>query len=129
SRIDRAFVTDTTGLLWSDYPKAPESLKKRFDDRDWFKGVSNGWQTYVSAVYRRHAEPRRLLVAVATPVMEPKSGEVLGVLVYQVTLDKVVAALNSIEVGEQGHAFLLDHTGTVAAHPRLDLQARIYTEY
>src|SRR5690606_30748427 len=83
----------------------------------------------VSAVYRRHAEPRRLLVAVATPVMEPKSGEVLGVLVYQVTLDKVVAALNSIEVGEQGHAFLLDHTGTVAAHPRLDLQARIYTEY
>jgi len=37
-RIDRAFVTDPTGLLWSDYPRAPESLGQNFSHRDWYRG-------------------------------------------------------------------------------------------
>src|SRR5690606_15066516 len=32
--VVRAFVTDPAGLLWADFPRAPESLGKRFAHRD-----------------------------------------------------------------------------------------------
>jgi C4-dicarboxylate-specific signal transduction histidine kinase len=67
-RVDRAFVTDPQGLLWSDYPRATESLGENFAYRDWYQGVSQDWTPYVSEVYQRRAEPRPLVVAVAAPV-------------------------------------------------------------
>ncbi len=128
-RVDRAFVTDEAGLLWSDFPKAPESIGRRFNERDWYKGVSANWQPYVSEVYRRNAAPRLLLVAVAVPIRDPANGKVLGAVVYQVQLNKVVEALKTIDTEDEGYTFLLDHTGAVAAHPRLNLQERLFTEY
>jgi hypothetical protein len=128
-RIGRAFLTDNAGNLWSDFPAAPESLKKNFSDRDWYKGVSASWQPYVSRVYRRNAAPRQLVVAVAMPVIKTGSDEVGGILVCQVVLEEITNLLRRIEVGEDGYVYLLDHTGNVAAHPGLDLQAREYPEY
>ena len=128
-RMGRAFVTDETALLWSDYPKAPESLGKRFDDRDWYRGVKQAWKPYVSEVYRRNAEPKLLVVAVAAPIHDPESGALLAIAVAQVELDSLAAVLNQVKVGEGGHVVLLDHKGIVAAHPSLDLQARTYPEY
>jgi signal transduction histidine kinase/CheY-like chemotaxis protein len=127
--VDRAFLTDITGLLWSDWPIAPESLGKRFDDRDWFQGLARDWQPYVSGVYQRHAEPRLNLVAIAMPYTRPETGEVIGALVCQIRLESVTRVLQNVEVGQDGYLFLMDHNGVVAAHPRLDLQQRLYNEY
>ncbi len=125
--IDRAFVTDPTGQLWSDFPRAPESLGRSFAHRDWYAGLSRQWEPYVSEVYQRHAEPRPLVVAVA---VEVRAGEQrLGALVYQHRLDRIAAWLREINVGEGGHVFVLDHTGTVSAHPSLDLRAQLHRQY
>lgn len=128
-RVVRAFITDREGLLWSDFPKAPESLGRNFAYRDWYKGLASQWQPYVSRVYRRHAEPKPLLVAIAAPVRDIKGGPVIGALVYQVRLEGLTSLLKQVEVGQNGFVFLVDHAGTVAAHPRLDLQEREYREY
>jgi signal transduction histidine kinase/CheY-like chemotaxis protein len=128
-RLDRAFVSDTTGLLWVDFPEAPESLGRRFDDREWFRGVSETRRPYVSGVYRRHAHPRIQVVAVAVPVRHPDSGELVGYLVGQVRLDGLSDLLDQVEVGEGGFALLRDHEGVLAAHPTLDLPAAIHREY
>jgi len=69
------------GVLWSDYPQAPESLGKNFSDRDWYRGLSRAWTPYVSEVYQRHAEPKPLVVAIATPIR--KEQQVIGVLLCQ----------------------------------------------
>jgi signal transduction histidine kinase/CheY-like chemotaxis protein len=127
--LDRAFVADKDATLWSDYPRAPESLGKSFADREWYKGVSAKWEPYVSGVYRRNAEPRVLLVAVAVPIRHPQSGEVLAILVGQVRLEALSALLKRVEVGEEGYVIVLDHNGAVAGHPRLNLQERVYMEY
>ncbi len=126
-RVDRAFVADPDGLLWSDFPKADESLGKTFSQRDWYQGVSRNWQPYVSEVYQRNAEPRPLVVAIAAPIR--RGEEVLGILVYQHRLDDITAWLKGVELGESGYVFVVDHTGTVAAHPKLDLRHHTYDDY
>lgn len=131
-RLDRAFVTDTTGLLWVDYPVAPESLNRRFDQRDWFRGVretapSGG--AYVSEVYRRNAEPRILVVAVAAPIKEPATGELVGFLVAQVRLEDLAELLGRVEVGDHGIVLLVDHLGALAAHPTADSASSLNREY
>jgi len=126
--VDRLFVTDLSGVLWSDYPPARESLGRSFADRDWYRGVTNGWAPYVSEVYQRFAEPRFLVVAIAVPLRNP-AGALYGILVLQHRLDRLAEWLKRIPMGEGGYVFLVDHTGTVAAHPRLNLKARFYEEY
>jgi signal transduction histidine kinase/CheY-like chemotaxis protein len=128
-RLDRAFVTDLSGRLWVDYPEAPESLGRRFDDRDWYRGVMAGEGVYISAVYRRNAEPQRLVVGVATRVFDPATGEAAGLMVAQVRLAHLSDLLRRVEVGAEGIVFLLDHTGTVAAHPSLDPESTHRRDY
>jgi signal transduction histidine kinase len=126
-RIDRVFVTDPYGVLWSDYPRAPESLGQNFSSRDWYRGLSQAWAPYVSEVYQRHAEPTPLVVAIAVPIRNEQ--QVLGALVNQYRLDGITEWLKQIQIGSSGYVFVIDHTGTVAAHPKLNLQDRQYDEY
>ncbi len=90
--------------------------------------MSRSWTPYVSEVFQRKAAPRPLVVGVAAPIRKP-DGPVQAVLVYQYRLEGVTAWLKGIQIGRDGYVFVLDHNGTVAAHPRLDLQARPYPEY
>jgi signal transduction histidine kinase len=126
-RVDRAFVTDLHGVLWSDYPRAPESLGQNFSYREWYRGLSRAWEPYLSEVYQRHAEPKPLVVAIAVPIRHGE--QVLGALVYQYRLDGITEWLKQIQVGSSGSVFVIDHTGTIAAHPKLNLQDRQYDEY
>jgi len=127
-RVDRIFITDLAGTLWSDYPPAPESLGRNFRDRDWYRGVTNGWEPYVSEVYQRNANPKPLVVAIAIPLRN-ENGALLGILVLQHRLDSLTAWFKQIQFGANGYVFLIDHTGTIAAHPQIDLQANLREEY
>jgi signal transduction histidine kinase len=126
-RVDRAFVTDPLGVLWSDYPQAAESLGQNFSHRDWYRGLSQAWTPYISEVYQRHAAPKPLVVAIAVPIR--RAQQLRGALVYQYRLDGITEWLKQIKVGSSGYVFVIDHTGTVAAHPQLNLQDRQYDEY
>jgi signal transduction histidine kinase/CheY-like chemotaxis protein len=127
-RIDRAFVMDTTGVLWSDYPLSQESIGKNFAFREYWMGLSAGWRPYISDVYQRSAPPKPLVVAIATPIHD-SDGAVVGGLMYQYRLEALTEWLRTIDIGEGGHVYILDTAGRVAAHPHLDLQDRIYDEY
>ncbi len=126
-RIDRAFVTDPEGVLWADFPHAPESLGESFAHRDWYRGVSQRWRPYISEVYQRHAPPQPLVVAIAAPLRSQE--QVVGILVYQYKLSTISEWLRQVRVGERGYAFVVDHTGTLAAHPLIDLETRQVKEY
>ena len=126
-RVDRAFVTDPQGVLWSDYPRAEESLGRTFPaHRDWYRGLSQAWTPYVSEVYQRHAVPEPWWWPSPCPFAMQ---QVFGALVHQYRLDGITDWLKQITVGSSGYVFVIDHTGTVAAHPKLPLQDRQYDEY
>jgi signal transduction histidine kinase len=93
----------------------------------WYRGLSRAWEPYLSEVYQRHAEPKPLVVAIAVPIRH--AAQVLGALVYQYRLDGITEWLKQIQVGRSGYVFVIDHTGTIAAHPKLNLRDRQYNEY
>ena len=125
--VDRAVLSDTNAFLWSDYPRAPEVLGQTFTQRDWYRGVTNGWQPYVSEVFLRQAKPSVLVVGLSTPIR--KGDQVIGILLHHYRLDAITGWLKEVRLGETGHVFVLDHTGTIAAHPELDLSAKEHDEY
>jgi signal transduction histidine kinase/CheY-like chemotaxis protein len=127
--IERVFVTDLEGNLWSDFPVAEESLGRNFSDRDWFRGVTANHQPYVSEVYRRYAEPPVNVVAIAVPVRCPDSGELSGLLVAQLRLDFLTSLLTRVNVVDGGQVVLIDHNGLTAAHPQLGLRENPYRGY
>jgi signal transduction histidine kinase/CheY-like chemotaxis protein len=127
--IDRAFVADVSGILWADFPMAPESLNQDFSHRDWFAGVTRDFAPYVSEVYQRHAAPILSLVAVAVPVSDPATGEVAGLLVVQLRLDFLSRLVEQLQISTDGYVLLLDHNGIAVAHPRLVLPEGIFPDY
>lgn len=126
--IDRALVADLSGVVWSDFPRAPESLGRNFSHRDWYRGVTNAWQPHVSEVFQRVAEPRPFVLAVSTPVLDEKTN-VIGILSHQYRLEAVTSWITNIQVGNNGLIFLVDQTGTLVAHPAINLQEQKRTEF
>ncbi|MBI5383643.1 MAG: PAS domain-containing protein [Verrucomicrobia bacterium] len=125
--IDRALVASPEGVVWSDYPRAPESLGRSFVHRDWYRGVTNGWKPHVSEVFQRQAAPQPLVVAISAPIR--RDGRVIGILSHQYRLDAIAGWLKDLRVGEHGYVFVIDHSLTVVAHPWLPLQEQKYREY
>lgn len=128
--MSRAFVHDVDGVLWTDYPKAEESLGRDFSDRDWYRGVSRDWKPYVSEVYLRNAAPREMALAATVPIRD-EEGNVIGILVTQYLLKYfgLNERLSHVRLGDNGRVFLLDPAGRVAAHPELTFGGEFYDEY
>lgn len=116
--IDRVFLTDTEGVLVADALEAQDVRGRSFADRDWFRAVKRAGGPIVSEIYRRGAEPRINVVAVAAPVFTTsRDGEaqrVAGYLVAQVRLSTVFNWARSIDGGAVGQVYFADKSGRVA---------------
>lgn len=126
--IARVFITDAEDVLWSDYPSYPESRGRNLASQDWRQGLSNDHPTYVSVVYPQQGPAETLGTAVAALIRNER-GERAGALVLQYKLEGITEGFTQISLGENGYVFLLDPQGHIAAHPRLELQKRLYAEY
>lgn len=114
--LDRVFIADPSGTLMADLPELPGVRGQNFSHRDWYLGVSENWQPYVSEAYKRAAEPQVNVIAVAVPI-ESEGGAVLGILVLQVRTDVLFAWLNSLNVGTEGFVYIVDKNGHPIGHP------------
>ncbi len=100
--LDRVFLTDPAGVLFSDAPADPSVLGQSFASRDWYRGLSARWEPYLSKPYRRAALGQQMVVALALPVS--LDNRIIGALVGHFLLSK-----------------LGDFITTFAAHPGLVL--------
>jgi signal transduction histidine kinase len=108
--LERLLLADPRGTLRADEPALPGVRGQNFAFRDWFKGVSRDWRTYVSPVYERSAEPRMRVVAVATPV-RARGGTVAGVLVLQLALDPFFDWVRTLDLGSEAELAVIDSAG------------------
>ena len=111
-RVDRTFVTDVTGVEWSDYPSDPSVIGKSFAFRDWFRGVSSGETTYVSSSYRRMAGRQERSIAIATPIRSD-TGPVAGYLVAQVLVSSLERQLAHPVRPDSGGIVVIDRDRAV----------------
>ncbi len=122
--IDRVTINDLEGTLMADTPALPDVRGKNFANRDWYRGVSQNWQPYVSEVYQRAAEPRYNVIAAAAPI-KVEDGSAVGIVVLQVKLDFLLEWTKNIEVGPNGFVVIVDKRGKIAAHPKFVSQGEL----
>lgn len=125
-RIVRAFITDPDGLLWCDYPYAPESIGQNFADRDWYRGLEAAdWTFHISSAYQRNAfipgtQIKPMVVAVAAAIHDEDRRH-LGILVMQHRIDELSYWLRDLGQTQPGHVYIVDQTGHLIGHPDLQL--------
>ena len=110
--FDRAVAVSFDGILWSDYPSDPAMKRENFSIQDWYQGVSEARQTYVSEVYQLRVEPRRFLIDLATPIRNG-GGNIIGYLAAQHAIENLSAELAQIRLPLGGRLLLIDQYGHV----------------
>ena len=119
--IDSLVLFNVDGTLMSIWPSAPEVVGMNFSYRDYYLGVSESWEPYVSEVFIRAAIPHYNVTVVATPIFpageHASTAEPIGILVATIKLDTILAWANEVDVGQDGFIYVTDQAGNLAAHP------------
>lgn len=121
-RSDFSFVGfyDLDGRMRAIYPPQPALIGQKFAYRDWYKGVTQRWESHISEVYQTALPPRELVVAIAIPVTDA-NGKPIGILMGADALDTISQKLGTRLEG--GWTILLvDQSGHVATHQGSDPQ-------
>jgi PAS domain S-box-containing protein len=114
--VDRILLTDTLGVLMADIPEVPDVKKKSFAFRDWYRGVMEERDTYISEIYQRTAPPRVHVVAVATPIRNERQN-LCGIMVLQIGAETFFQWGQNVEVGPEGYAYFVDARGHAIGLP------------
>jgi len=113
--IERLFLADAEGTLRADVPSLPGVRGRNFAYREWYRGVSSGWQPFVTSIYRRAASPQIEVFAVAAPIRAP-AGEVAGILVLQFSIGRFFDWLKDLRFDQDEFVYVVDRKGRVAFH-------------
>lgn len=123
-RIDRIFVTDPRGTLWSDYPRDPEVYGTNFSFQDWYQGILRAKSTYVSEIYKRSKDPQPYIISIATPIRS-EDQQIVGYIVAQYRPEPLLAWLHQLKPSGAGTIRLIDHHGQLVIGPMSDTQTLI----
>jgi signal transduction histidine kinase len=109
--VDRIQLLDPGGTVMTDIP-ASGARGRNYAYREWYQGVKAGWQTYVSAAYRRTELPQVDVFAVAVPISGKDA--VTGILLLEVRLDRFFDWVERIESPRGESIFVVDRAGKLA---------------
>jgi signal transduction histidine kinase len=111
--LNRAFVSDPAGVERYDWPPDDSVIGMDFSHRDWYRGVREKQEAYVSEIYERAAAPKCDVVALAVPIGRAPD-EVRGYLVAQYTIDSLANRLERIMAREARTLTVFDRNGRPA---------------
>ncbi|EKT4522743.1 cache domain-containing protein, partial [Pseudomonas putida] len=96
--------------------KMPDGYDPR--QRPWYTAAVTADKTLLTPPYQ--ASVGGLVVTIAIPVKAKASGELLGVVGGDLSLNTLVDIINAVDFGGIGHAFLADRNGQVIVSPDQD---------
>ena len=114
--IATAFVSDRSGVLLDIVPSTPEIVGKSFAFRDWYKGVSETDDVYVSEAYRSSASGTPLVVGVAAPVRDD-DGATIGIIVAGLSVAEIQRFVDEFARTQGVELVVTDQRGTIVAQP------------
>ncbi|MFV8829927.1 methyl-accepting chemotaxis protein [Alkalihalobacterium sp. APHAB7] len=117
--IDASFIGTPTKVM-ETFPAT--SLGDDFDPtiRPWYIQAQNNPNEVIwTDPYQSASEDGELIVTGAKAVLDPATGNLLGVIGMNISLDGLTAIVNQVDVNYQGFAALFDANGTALVHPTL----------
>jgi diguanylate cyclase (GGDEF)-like protein len=122
--IDLTFVTDNKGVLWTNYPPFPEAIGRDLSNRDWYKGVSAEWTSYVSTVFKLIVGDKPPAVAVCVPIFDEK-GRIIGILGSSQRLAFLVENIRRVSLIPNTTVSVIDRTGNILYSNKFSYQGNI----
>jgi len=116
-RLDRALLADPQGGVWASYPPDATTAGDDVAGMSWFQGVQQNSTPAISDARLRTNGTSPMVVDFVTPV-RTADNQLIALIVCHYRLDTLTHWLGGIELGDAGEVFLIDPSGTVAAHPR-----------
>lgn len=127
--IDHAYVTDSAGKLWTEFPSASGSYGTPLADKDWYQFVREHGKPYVGGVtLRTDIFSQKPIVEIAVPIRSG-TGVFLGGMVFEYHADQIAKWLQNAKIAHGGHLYVVDHRGMLVAHPTYALERTLYAEY
>jgi len=111
--LDWPFLTGPDGVLWAIYPEAPELYGRSFAHRDWYRGVSREWRSYMSEVFPA-ARDQAPVVSLVMPIRD-LDGKVIGIIGSAQRLETIRQWLLPIQVPD-GDLYVVDRKGQLVFH-------------
>ncbi|MDF2488818.1 MAG: pctB [Pseudomonas sp.] len=114
----RNFLFTYLGQANGQFTQRPDAaMPAGYDPRQrpWYGAAAAARQTLLTAPYQ--GAVGGLMVTIATPVNSKTSGELVGVVGGDVSLDTLVEIINAVDFGGIGQAFLADRDGQVIVSP------------
>ncbi|BCX67591.1 methyl-accepting chemotaxis protein [Pseudomonas izuensis] len=93
--------------------------------RPWYATGKAGHQAVLTEPYKDSTTGEILISAVARI---SDAGQLLGVLGGDIRLTAVADAINTLDFGGAGYAFLLSKSGNIISHPNAELNGKPYSE-
>lgn len=108
------------GTKWGGYTRWPDGIKSsKFDPRlrPWYSlALENPDQSMITAPYVSAVDTSKILITVSKAVKNV-SGEIVGAVGIDVSLEKISEELKNIKIGDSGYIFLFLKDGTILAYP------------
>jgi len=111
--LDWPFLAGPDGVLWAIYPEAPELYGRSFAHRDWYRGVSREWRSYMSEIFPA-ARDQAPVVSLVMPIRD-LDGKVIGIIGSAQRLDVIRQWLLPIQVPD-GDLYVVDRKGQLVFH-------------
>lgn len=119
--VRTAFLADPTGRLIDIRPATPEIVGDDFSYRDWYRGVTETGQPYVSEAYQSAAKGHPRVVAAAALVevvgKDGSEGEAIAIVVAAYDVDTIQGFAQGFARSENVSLTITDQRGVVVAAP------------
>ncbi|MGA7381499.1 MAG: PAS domain S-box protein, partial [Terriglobales bacterium] len=113
---------DLDGTMRAISPPQPALLNRNFAYRDWYKGVSQQWNPYISEVYQTAVPPHQLVVAIVVPIKD-STGKPVAILMAPCSIDTMSRQLVETKLENGWTISLVDQHGHLSARPNIDSYA------
>ncbi len=135
--IDSMRLVDLDGTIKAGAGSFSDLIGENLAAKDWYRGVSSGWEPYISDIFKRLSSPRINVAAIAVPVKElplpgvelsagdGPVGKVIGILTIQVRPEVFREWLEETPMGEDAVKYLVDKNGNLIAHSQIDTTDRM----
>jgi PAS domain S-box-containing protein len=115
-------VFDLDGTMRAIYPPQPALIGRNFAFRDWYKGVAQHSEPYISEVYQTAVPPYQLVVAIVVPISD-EAGKPVGILMAPCSLDTMSRQLVETKLENGWTISLVDQHGHLSARRNIDSYA------